>query len=1161
MSSAEQTRRPAVLTEEGLHSDLVARPLVEAGFVVDSCPFEDIPEVLEEGRHNVLLLGRFYLMRRTKQEERQHLRRLGDAIERFLERGGGVFISMPALNVVPTEHVLERFDVGFLPVKIEQESNVVRDGGRAFGYTRAVAGPAAAGEVEGIWYPIAMGHAPATRPVVTAGNAWRVIVRGPEDSHTEALEQEGYGLPGRELEGFEESVPLLAVRDDVGGRLAVCGIPGPYYLWPPHNCPIAEPLLTAGFDERPSDLLKLVENMLGWLAEPSMESGKLGGATTDPEALEPQAPRFPDDPPVKWAEREFPPDPRVRRGLIGARTSLTVGAGTVEDYVEKASEAGHDFIVFLEDFKQLDEEKLEDLKTACERHTTEEFWAVPGYTFEDVVGCHYFVFGWELELPLEDLLSEDGKRLASHERGDGRSNGRIEVAHLSLVFGELGQRCRKGAYLHDENPKMFIDNRFNDSIGLVTWHDGRVVDDQRHRYHALMDKGVRLNPAALTLLDGPEDFDRALDAGWLNVLSDPYEQMQDRVLRKRMAPELEWWGKIEAEVAGRSRYYFDSWQYGRPFQSITNGPIVRTWAVSASDRDPEWRAPDSEIPPTADWFRTDVTQFRLRIRVTSEIGLDEVRLMDGDRLIRCWNGRGEEDWESELDLQHHQQMHLMVEARDREGGAAYTSDFLTYRRDWCEFYCADRNNPLCIGYQKDERGYADNWAGAEHLTYNSGQWGGNSPWIGKWWYSEDRISPVPRDPLRDETLPVDGGVGQAGAGVKIRPRMPHLDPPEPVIASGAKQSRRCNEREPMLEPFQRLISTDVAICDFTCDRGYDPDAGYFFDSEAGFGLYGAHPTRYLHVERRGIVFRPRPHSLTTLLYDYEVSWKRDPELDSPLRIGTIEGGTVCDLYRSGGWRQQFLMDDPYGSSGRWERGEWLVCWTDGARPAMFLNEGANLLLVGDGEGGLGVCIPPEELPMRRRSTRLRFTAIGGTYEDRAPDILRRVRSMMGFDCEPAYDIRIDEGRVLSRRLVLELEAGEAGAAFEIPAADLPMALPVTVSGLNDNWPAVLVDRATNRWRPLGMLEGTAYATLDTTAGDSHIFIGHPLVADRPDIVLSLSRVAEDEYAVEIHNPTGRVVETTVRRPDHFPLIRWQDHHLRLAPGESQQIRIRMNGAD
>ena len=69
---------------------------------------------------------------------------------------------------------------------------------------------------------------------------------------------------------------------------------------------------------------------------PSSAAGRLGGGKTNSAVLRPQVPRFPDEPPVRWAERDFPPDSPLRRGLFGARTAYSTGSGTVAEYVAKA---------------------------------------------------------------------------------------------------------------------------------------------------------------------------------------------------------------------------------------------------------------------------------------------------------------------------------------------------------------------------------------------------------------------------------------------------------------------------------------------------------------------------------------------------------------------------------------------------------------------------------------------------------------------------------------------------------------------------------------------------------------------------------------------------------------------------------------------------------
>ncbi|MHB9133035.1 MAG: hypothetical protein ACYDBB_18360 [Armatimonadota bacterium] len=1130
----DSSSRPSILTEHGLHADWVVLPLIAAGFEVDTCPFEELASRLDSGRYNAVVIGRFYAFRQTKQGELAMFERLTAALKAFIGRGGGVYLALPCAEQLNYHLVFEAFGARLLKINVQQNADCYEDRDRRYAYTTDVS-PEFAESVTGVWLPIKAGLATTTFPVqADEADGWRIILRAGLDSHTERIPMVGYGLPGEEMEGFSASVPVMAAKDFDSGRLVASGITGGFNIYSPHNYPPGKQMLADGFCGKSSDFLTLFLNLMHWLAEPSFKAGTLGGAVTSPEAITPQVPRFPADPPVQWAVRTFPPDPQPLQGLIGARTAYSNGSGTVVEYVAKAKAAGHDFIVFLEDFAALDTEKYTALQADCEAHTTDTFLAVPGYTLRDVVGSHHFQYGYTIELPREDLLSADGTYLENKSSNNPR-NSRVEHVHFSLIFGEMHLRGRRGAYRHAESAKSILQNRANDSIALVTWEDGQVIEDIRDDYRFLTDKGLRLSPVALTFMNSPEDFDRVVAAGWRNMIIEPYAGMPD-VLRKYMAPELEWWGTIDEEIAAGPRYRFDCWQYGNPFQSISSGPVVHAWTMSVSGRDPGWGAPDHEIPPTGDWYRVDVAQYRLRLRVTSEVGLAEVIVSDGVRPIRRWQLCGEQEFATELDLTHHQQTHLLLEARDVNGGVAMTADYACMRLDWCEYYCADRNNPLNIGYEKDKDGLAYGWAGTDYLTYNNHLWGGSSPVIGKWWFTEDPIYPVPMDPLRDITAPTDGGVGAGGAGLCINIKPPALDPPELGL---------------MVDSGPQMISTDVAICDFLCDFGYDPAAPYFQGGEEGFGLYGMYPSRYFRVHRRAWTYRPRPHALTTAVYQYDLSLKRPLRLNEPLLLGGFDPAEQY-LHRSDGIRVT-LTNGPIELA--WLPGDAIVSWSNGARPAIFINDGVPLLLkCATGSSDLKVFLPVEEMPGPGAVTTIRIIGAGGTYDHRDPNLVDQLRAVMGFAGDPAYTVSMDAGEITGRRLFLEMDGTAAGAAFTIPQTDLPMAIPTQVHHLNDNWPAVLYDRTTRRWRPLGMLEGTAYATLDTTREVS-CFIGHPVTASHPGIVLSLAQIADDRWALEVHNPLGVAVETTIQPSPHFPLLAWEDEHLTMKPGSSCRFEL------
>jgi hypothetical protein len=255
----------------------------------------------------------------------------------------------------------------------------------------------------------------------------------------------------------------------------------------------------------------------------------------------------------------------------------------------------------------------------------------------------------------------------------------------------------------------------------------------------------------------------------------------------------------------------------------------------------------------------------------------------------------------------------------------------------------------------------------------------------------------------------------------------------------------------------------------------------------------------------------------------------------------------------------------------WRQGECIVSWTDGKRPAIFINDGADLELIRatdwpagkrgptvDQHGLLAFYLPVAALPAVGESARVAFYAVGGTHDHTDPDIAETLYTVMGLTGNPAYTVEMETGTVCSQRLILSLDGQGLGAACRIPRAELPMSLPISVSGLNANWPVFFVDRANARWRPLGLLAGTAtaYAVLDTTAQDWHCFLGHPVTASHPDIVLNLAQIGDAEWALEVHNPTDNAITATIAPSPYFTLLDWTGEDMTLAAGTSCVLSLK-----
>ena len=119
--------------------------------------------------------------------------------------------------------------------------------------------------------------------------------------------------------------------------------------------------------------MKMQMNAYRWLAEPALPVAGLG--TYKPQSYQPI--QFPKA--VSWDEEQFPPIKVGIRGIFGAHTSFSDGAGSVADYVKAAKAAGLSFIVFNDSLERLTPETMATLKADCDAASKAgDFYACPG---------------------------------------------------------------------------------------------------------------------------------------------------------------------------------------------------------------------------------------------------------------------------------------------------------------------------------------------------------------------------------------------------------------------------------------------------------------------------------------------------------------------------------------------------------------------------------------------------------------------------------------------------------------------------------------------------------------------------------------------------------------------------------------------------------------
>jgi len=192
-------------------------------------------------------------------------------------------------------------------------------------------------------------------------------------------------------------------------------------------------------------------------------------------------------------------------------------------------------------------------------------------------------------------------------------------------------------------------------------------------------------------------------------------------------------------------------------------------------------------------------------------------------------------------------------------------------------------------------------------------------------------------------------------------------------------------------------------------------------------------------------------------------------------------------------------------------------------------------------GSLDITLPAAAAPQRKGETRQVQLLLVGiprrcTLTESWPphrEVVERFYRDFALDGgKPAYTLQTGQGTILSQRYILAVDGKASGCFSGQLDGKLVSSLPVVVSSLNDRWSAFLCDRSLKQARPVGVFEGKAWATI-SLAGRADLFIGHPVLADNPELFLQLTQSGNDAWTLEVHNPTDAPIATRVRANPAF----------------------------
>ncbi|MBU4211945.1 MAG: hypothetical protein KKD33_05110, partial [Verrucomicrobia bacterium] len=502
-------------------------------------------------------------------------------------------------------------------------------------------------------------------------------------------------------------------------------------------------------------------------------------------------------------------------------------------------------------------------------------------------------------------------------------------------------------------------------------------------------------------------------------------------------------------------------------------------------------------------------------------GLREVRLYDGREVAYRFDAGGKPEFVAEIDGHHDRQHHWLPVVEDTEGKLAVGPVFWTRDLLCTQHMDSDRNNHDPFGIQLDKRGRSQIIYQYATHQFIKGQMQVFRP--GSTSNQEEFHAP---------------GLDATEYSWHFGPTLDlKSEPAEPPMSGWA------------MRYFTTCSSVEAFIVDMWLDTKYPADAP--LKKQFGHHAYERNvPADVATVSFRYIdAFHPygRPAPVVC-----EVAMKFLKDVKIP------EANPSPKFMSAGRWGPWPGHYDHYtvAAGGKTIGGDLLVegtsmsmagtvlkpgdyvalypsLWGSGVIMAMSDNLTLDVIAFKNGlHSAWGFQLPKREF---KAGEELKGTIlfVKGAYPEMPNNALAEtIRTQMGFTGKPAYSLEPRIGKVISTLYRIRAEAQNGVWAAVIGKADLPVLLPVDVTGLNDRWEAFRYDRRTKIMRPVPVCEGVGYASVDISAG-ADIVMGHPVTCTVPELRLYVFQTG-DKWSVTVHNPTDKAIETTLTGSPEFP---------------------------
>ncbi len=954
-------------------------------------------------------------------------------------------------------------------------------------------------------------YSPYLRPLELS-DAWTALVSSMPSSTVVPLTLPKSAGIGERLtaEAKPGPAPVLAVREVGKGRLAIFSSnPGPFW-YDLGKAVGGQVCASRGDGQRTSDWLPLLRSLSLWLTEPAREAGTPGGATSKVafKILPDWGSREGIDwerPEMSWPDSEIDrlwrvhssfwttPDWREMLAghfssykiLVGARTALSGGKGTVAEWAAAAKAAGFDGIAFREEILKLTQAQWEAFEEACVAASDDSFICLPGQQFESWEGNRFYRFNRHIPWHGPGRLTEDGSAVR-------------EQLHF---FFDAGWNANFPLSIQ-ENHAPWWSYRVYNGVPVAIYRDGKQVEENLEPWKELVYRGEYPAPMAFHLLDDPAQVAASADGYHLRIL----------------APSME-------DIRTNPRWQRGSMGVGHTYCTVaylSSGPEIQAFQPINGFRT---SLGDPGLPGTY--------RYRIFIRVKSDAPLDRVELWADGQLLRSYRPEGHE-FLKEVDDIHDRQRGLYLRVVDTAGGEALATSFNVHDKMMYLQWCGDHCNILGGGTGVDTDGNPQSFGVGTHVKLRFGPGGGPGAANGEAW------NYIPNG--TDTSSPTIGLMAQVAFTATDGQRVPESRwdlIPDVQQWHGSRNLRIHRHDVRWLGDREKYLKPGVY------DSGYFSAWGAYFTLEPSthfdlvhddidFHRNGGQPSfqfcRESYTFKAPLELGSSPAMNLTVgrsVWDPSTGgfWLSDGTHHQANLVRTLGRGGYVTWEQPLGNATLFALDDAFSINIQW----------NAANGRHFFYYGAALgqrsFAAGD-KLGLNWLIMRWPVGMPREA---------GLDEIVSKLLLRGEASSLRLQARQGACRRAPFG--------FEIETRDHAFRGSLGKAELSMKVPLMVRGLNANWTAAIWRPGQQLLPPLAPdAEGVTWALMDPATEHGEFFLGNVLTSNRDDLLLRVMARHDGSWQIVAHNPTDRRLRATVEGSAGGPLAGLK-RRVNLASGE------------